>query len=229
MQVVLLSAEYLPAAQSTQLAATALEYVPAAQSVQASAPALGAYLPDTQPAQSPFVPDQPAWHKQYAMLALRDTEKEFSGHQMHSVLLSAEYLPAAQSTQLAATALEYVPAAQSMQAAVPSLGVYFPETQLLQSVFVPDQPARHKQYDMLALRDTEYEFAGHQMQSVLLSAENFPATQSLHVFVAAFTENEYFPGRQSVHASDPLLALYLPDTQPLQSPFAPDQPALHKQ
>jgi len=143
---------------------------------------------------------------------------------MHSVLLSAEYLPAAQSTQLAATALEYVPAAQSMQAAVPSLGVYLPETQLLQPVFVPDQPAGHKQYEMLALRDKEYDFAGHQMQSVLLSVEYLPAAQSLQVFMDPFKTTENCPGAQNMHSPDPALCLYLPATQLVQSPVTPDQP-----
>jgi len=74
MHKVLFSAEYLSAAQSTQPAATALEYVPAAQSVHASGPLLALYLPDTQPLHSPFAPNQPALHKQYVMLALRDAE-----------------------------------------------------------------------------------------------------------------------------------------------------------
>jgi hypothetical protein len=143
---------------------------------------------------------------------------------MQSVLLSAEYWPAAQSTQLDAPAPEYVPAAQSIQAAVPSLGVYLPETQLLQAVFVPDQPAGHKQYEMLALRDTEYDFAGHQMQSVLSSVEYLSAAQSLQVFMDPFKKTENCPGAQNMHSPDPALCLYLPATQLVQSPVTPDQP-----
>jgi len=147
---------------------------------------LALYLPDTQPSHSTFAPAQPALQKQYVMLALRNAEYEFAGHHKHSVLLSAEYLPAAQSTQVTATALEYVPAAQLMQADVPSLGVYLPEKQLAQSPSLPDQPARHKQFVMLELRDAEYEFAGHRMHLALSSAKYSPCTQSLHVFMDPF-------------------------------------------
>jgi len=40
---------------------------------------------------------------------------------------------------------------------------------------------------------------------------------------------EYLPDQQPVHSADPVLALYLPATQPLQLPFVPYQPALHEQ
>ena len=82
---------------------------------------------------------------------------------------------------------------------------------------------------MLSLRATVYEFAGHDRHSDLSSSAYVPSTQYLHVFVDAFTRSEYFPAAQSVHFADPLMALYLPATQPVQLPFVPVQPALHVQ
>ena len=40
---------------------------------------------------------------------------------------------------------------------------------------------------------------------------------------------EYLAVPQSVHCTDPGVALYLPATQPMQLPFVPYQPALHEQ
>ena len=45
--------------------------------------------------------------------------------------------------------------------------------------------------------------------------------------VDATTESEYSPTVQAVHAIDPLWALNLPGTQPMQLPSVPVQPALH--
>jgi len=51
----------------------------------------------------------------------------------------------------------------------------------------------------------------------------------MHVFVNEFTEREYLPAAHVVHATDPMLSLYLPATHPLQLLFVPDQPALQEQ
>jgi len=55
--------------------------------------------------QSPFVPVQPALHRQDAMLSLPVAEYE-SRHSRHRDLLWFEYEPAAQLTQLVAVVLE---------------------------------------------------------------------------------------------------------------------------
>jgi len=147
---------------------------------------------------------------------------------MHSVLLSAEYFPATQSMHVyvaAFTEIEYFPGPQSVHASDPLMALYLPDTQPTQSPFVPVQPALQTHEVLLKLPAAEYAFT-HNTHIDLFSAEYSPVTQFLHVYVAAFAEIEYFPGPQSVHASDPLLALYLPGTQPIQSPFVPVHPAL---
>jgi len=187
------------AAQSTQLAATALECVPAAQSMQAATPSLGVYLPDTQPLHWPFTPDQPALHKQYVMLAGRDTEEdEFGGHRVHLVLSSVENSASAQSLHVFMDPNkenEDCRAAQCMHSPVPTLCLYLPATQLAQSPITPDQPVL---------------LPGHARQNV-----------------DAASESEYSPTAQAVHAIGPLWALNLPDAQPVRLSCVPVQPALH--
>ena len=191
---VLSSAEYLPAAQYTQLSAAVFEYAPAAHAVHAAAPSSGLNLPGTQWLHSPFTPDQPTVQAQLEIAPLPMTEYELVGHWMHSVLSSAENLPAAQYTQLSADVFEYVPAAQAVHAAAPSSGLNLPGTQRLHSPFTPDQLALQEQLDIAPLPSSEYEFSGHIAHTDLLCAEYLPAIQNLHGYAPAFTEAEYFPG-----------------------------------
>jgi len=79
----------------------------------------------------------------------------------------------------------------------PGLSLYLPGTQLAQSPFLPDQPAL---------------IAGHGTQ-----------------YVDATANSEYSPTLQSVHGIGPLWALCSPNLQPVQLPFVPVQPGLHRQ
>jgi len=63
----------------------------------------------------------------------------------------------------------------------------------------------------------------------LFCAEYAPERQYSHVSIAEFTCTDAFPKAQSVHASVPGLTLYFPAAHAVQSPFIPDQPALHEQ
>jgi len=74
-----------------------LEYLPTPQPVHSTDPELALYLPDTQPLQLPFAPDQPALHEQSEILSLCAGEYEFDGHVTHTFFWSAEYDPAVQS------------------------------------------------------------------------------------------------------------------------------------
>jgi len=113
------STEYLPASQFTQLTADVLLYVPRSQSVHRAAPSLNLNLPGTQLTHLSLVPVQPALHRQASIAVLPIAENEFAGHQTHSDLSSAEYLPASQFTQVTAEVLEYLPSAQPEQASDP--------------------------------------------------------------------------------------------------------------
>jgi len=53
-----------------------------------------------------------------------------------------------------------------------------------------------------------------------------PASHSVQLTADAV---ETVPAAQSKHTSDPFMAVYFPATQPAHMPFAPDQPALHRQ
>jgi len=136
-----------PAAQIVQPTLVSVEkYLPAAQSEHASDPATALYLPTAQSVQLPFVPVQPALQTQDEMLALPFFESAFT-HSRHFVLSSAEYEPDAQSLHVSCvdelTRTEYFPAAQSEHATDPTLGLYLPATQAVQTPSVPVQPALH--------------------------------------------------------------------------------------
>jgi len=147
-----------------------------------------------------FGPVQPAWHKQSEMLSLPTEEYVLSGHARHSDLSSAEYEPAAQSTQLTAAVLEYLPASQAVHSAEPGLSLCLPGTQDRQSLCVPDQPALHEQKVMLSLPTRECELWGHEMHTFLVLFEYDPAAQSVHVLLVEFKTTENFPAAQSKHA-----------------------------
>jgi len=190
------------------------------------------YLPATQAEQAPFVPVHPALH----LHALRDTpatgRSEFAGQRTHTILLSSEYEPAAQSLHVSVDALgtsEYFPGAQSVHAADPFMSLYLPATQARQSSFVPVQPGLQMHAVSDTLATCEWEFGGQSRQTNRVSVEYEPAAQSLHVSVDALTMTEYFPGAQSVHATDPIISLYLPATHAEQSPFVCIHPALQLQ
>jgi len=170
-----------------------------------------------------FTFHQPALHKQASTAPLLIVECAFAGHERHLELSCAEYEPAAQSTQLSAAVFEYVPPAQAVHSPAPSLGLNLPGTQRLHLPFAPNEPALQEQNVMLALRDTKYEFARHQMHSDLSWAEYLPAAQYTQLSADVF---EYAPAAQAVHATAPSLGLNLPGTQRLHSPFAPNEPAL---
>jgi len=82
---------------------------------------------------------------------------------------------------------------------------------------------------MLSLPIPEYESRGQNKHCDLSSEECEPDAHGRHLSVDAFTKTEKWPAPQYEHAMDPELSLYLPATQPLQTPFAPDQPGLQEQ
>ena len=113
--------EYVPAVQFSQVLTeefTASENVPAPQSVHASDPACVLYLPVIQPTHGLLGPDQPALQTQSVMESLAGGASEFR-HGSQCVLLSVEYVPAVQFSQVLTeefTASKNVPAPQSVHA-----------------------------------------------------------------------------------------------------------------
>jgi H2-forming N5,N10-methylenetetrahydromethanopterin dehydrogenase-like enzyme len=121
---------------------------------------------------------------QLVKTALPGGELEFGGQSMHVELAEAP------------TAVEYVPAAQSLQTADPVNALYCPASHGVQvSPSGPENPALQVQLVTTALPAGELEFGG----------------QSLHVELAEAPKSvEYVPVAQSVHAADPVNALYVP-------------------
>jgi len=76
--------------------------------------------------------------------------------------------------------------------------------------FTPDQPALHAHAATETLINAEYEPVGHSTHCDVFSAE-------------------YEPETQPVHGADPGMALYLPDTHPVQAPSVPVHPGSHIQ
>jgi len=74
--------------------------------------------------------------------------------------------------------------------------------------------------------DFEYKYTRHNRHFDLPSVTYESASQSTQLGADVL---EYFPAPQSVHATDPMLSLYLPGTQPVQSRSFPVQPALQTQ
>jgi len=86
----------------------------------------------------------------------------------------------------AAIESEYSPASQVAHAIGPLWALNLPDTQRMQLLIVPDQPAWHEQLAMLSLPTEEYVFSGHDWHSVLLPTEYVLAAQFMHVSVAEF-------------------------------------------
>ena len=99
---------------------------------------------------------------------------------------------------------EYVPAAHALHEADPVDALNHPATHAVhRPPSGPDDPALQVQFLKTALPTGEFEFDG----------------QAVHVELAeAPTAVEYFPVPQSVHAADPVDALYLPASQAVQLP-----------
>jgi len=102
---------YEPCAQRTHVTAEGCEYSPTPQSVHCADPGISLYLPGTQLAQSPFLPDQPA------LLA---------GH-------ARQYVDATTNS-------EYSPTLQSVHGIGPLWALCSPTPQPVQLPFVPVQP-----------------------------------------------------------------------------------------
>ena len=155
-----------------------------------------------------------------------------------------EYLPAAQLMQVlatvAATAVEYLPATQSRHVVAtdaPTFVEYLPAAQLMQVLAT------------VAATAVEYLPAAQLMQVLATVAatavEYLPAPQSTHTEPASaylpvgqFTQDveivdpdgDDLPAPQRLHAALPTVDLYFPALQITQdSPFAPENPALHRQ
>jgi len=116
-----------------------------------------------------------------------------------------------------------------VQAPAPESNLYLPATQPTQLPFAPSHPASHEQLARVSLPPTEKEFAGHARHSDRSSAGYPPASQGAQSSVDASSAREAFPAAHKVHGSGPGASLYLPATQPTQTPFVLDQPAVQKQ
>ena len=102
------------------------------------------------------------------MLSLPTAEYAFWGHDWHNVLLPTAYDLAAQFMHVSVAEFRYVenfPAAQSEHASDPTLALYLPATQPLQSVLVPDHPALQAHAVMWLLPGSETEFLGQWAHS----------------------------------------------------------------
>jgi hypothetical protein len=96
----------------------------------------------------------------------------------------------------------------------------------------PVNPALHVQAVRAWLASGELELAGHVRQVAADAAPNVveyvPAPHERQVDAdAAATVVEYVPAPQSVHATLPVLVLYLPATQAVHEPAGPVYPAPH--
>ncbi len=160
----------------------------------------------------------PAGH---AVQTLTPTAFEYvlAGHAAHvSEVLAptvAEYMPAPQPTQEVVVS-EYFPVSQLVHAALPLCTLYVPATQAEHSApFAPVNPALQEHAAAAVLETGAFELTG----------------QAKHVDkTLAPTAAEYVPAPQSVHASLPVVVLYLPATHSEHAtPLAPVNPALQVQ
>ncbi len=220
-----------------------------------AAPVDSLYFPATHAVhEPPFAPVDPALQVQLVKAALPAGELEFDRQALHVEFAEAP------------TAVEYVPAAQSQQVAAPVDSLYFPDAHAVhEPPFAPVDPALQVQSVEAALPSGEFEF-DKQARQVAAPADGlyFPVTQAahgppfgpvdpalqvqlveaalpagelefdgqmLHVeFVEVPTAVEYVPAPQSVHAADPVNTLYFPVAQNEHGPaFAPVDPALQVQ
>jgi hypothetical protein len=146
----------------------------------------------------------PALHEQAATVVLETGAFAFAGHDEHV------------DKALAPTTVENVAVPQSVHAALPVTILYLPATHAEHvPPFAPVYPALHEQAATVVLETGAFAFAGHDE----------------HVDKAlAPTTSENVAVPQSVHAALPVTILYLPATHAVHvPPFAPVNPALHKQ
>jgi len=178
----LLSIEYEPAAQYVQLVANAPENFPTAQPMHTSDPFLEVYLPATQPTHTPFVPDQPALHKQSSIASLLPAECESAAQSVHGTDPGLDlYLPATQPLQstlvpvhpalhmqaviavLMAGEPEF--AGQPRQPELPVSALYVPTAHPAHGPpFAPVHPALQMQAAVIVLALGEKVFAGQSTQ-----------------------------------------------------------------
>ncbi len=179
------------------------EYEPTPQSVHETLPLVVLYLPATQPEHTPpSGPVNPALQVQEATAVLDTAELEFVG-QFTQV-----------EVEVAPTTTEYEPTPQSVHATLPLVVLYLPATHIEHiPPFGPVNPALQVQAAIAELDTAEFEFTGH-------------AKHTDDVLAPTVAEN--VPSPQSVHASLPLVVLYLPATHVEQEPTSgPVLPALH--
>jgi hypothetical protein len=189
------------------VAPTVVRYVPAEQSEHPTEPLTSLYLPATQAVHVPLIASlifayvNPALQVQSNAVVLELGAFEFEGQVEHV------------DEALAPTAAEYVPVPQSVHAALPLLVLYLPATHVEQTPpFGPEDPTLQVQ---VVLDAAEFEFTGQ-------------TTHAEEAVAPTVTEN--VPPEQSEQAPDPLKSLYLPATHAVHvPPFAPVNPALHKQ
>ena len=168
-------------------------------------PLLGLNVPATHAEHvPPFTPVNPALQVQASLLELETGAFEFKAHAKQV------------DETLAPTSAEYVDIPQSVHVALPALVLYFPATQAEHvAPFAPVKPALHIHAPLAELDTCEVEFVGH-------------AKHTDNVLAARVAEKVATP--QSVHATLPLVVLYLPATHPEHtSPSAPVNPALQLQ
>jgi hypothetical protein len=203
------AAEYVPAPQSRHVAVVVApvtsEYLPAPQSRHAAEPVLILYLPAPHAVHAPPLgPVNPRLQTQLATAVDPTGACVFEGH------------PRQVAIAVAPVAVEYVLAPQSVHAAEPVDVLYFPATHKTHdSAFGPVEPAGQSETQ--------------SVNASLPAGDHVLAPQSIQVEATkAPVAVEYLPASQSVHATLPMISLYLPAAHAVHvPPISPVYPVLH--
>ena len=193
-----------PTHVAAAVAPTVTEYVPAPQSEQTALPAPVLYFPATHNAHAPAGPVLPA--------------AQLNTHAANAVLPAGDTPPAPQDVHalasVAPAAPDHVPPTQSEHAALPLLNLYLPASHCVHAPAGPVLPAVHRllQSSTKELELGEIEPSGHSKQVDDAFAPMAP---------------EYVSVTHSVHATLPLVVLYLPASHSVHEPAGPVLPASH--
>jgi hypothetical protein len=184
------------------VAAVAAEYVAAPQSLHAALPLAVLYLPATHAEHVP--PSGPVYPGEQAATThgppAGPVYPVMQVQAVTAVLGLGDIVFAGQVKQVDATVApavpEYVPAPQSVHVPLPLAILYFPATHALHTPpFGPVYPALQAQAVTTVLVPGEFELPGHARQVVTPVAADVP---------------EYVPTPQLLHATLPVVLLYLP-------------------
>jgi hypothetical protein len=195
-------------------------------------PELSLYCPAIQAVQAPLVPEKPALHAHWLIVAPVFEEYELLGQFEHAAVPATEYFPTSHAVHVVCPSIENFPGSQFVHRVVPFDALNFPATHAEKGPpFGPVYPAFAIQSVGALLAASEIEFCGQsrharpvaalyfpalQKQSVALdapSAEVDPTGQEVHL--ASLEEPsivENLPAIQLSHRALPCVALYFPAT-----------------